>query len=198
MIRLIHHAAVTLGLCFIGCNTPTTSSEILDPNDTGSSKPANGTGLNAEYFNNIDFTGSSVKRLEVSLNFDWGSGAPIVGINPDIFSARFGGELSAPTSGTYTFYATGSDGIRLNLKNKTVLDDYSDHEVRETSGTISLQARQKVPLKLEYYKNTGFGSLKLEWSGPNVTRQVIPTLRLFASTPVKPYLGKTFRKQYRP
>jgi parallel beta-helix repeat protein len=184
MIRLIHHAAVTLGLCFIGCNTPTTSSEILDPNDTGSSKPANGTGLNAEYFNNVDFTGSSVKRLEVSLNFDWGSGAPIAGINPDIFSARFGGELSAPTSGTYTFYATGSDGIRLNLKNKTVLDDYSDHEVRETSGTINLQAHQKVPLKLEYYKNTGIGSLKLEWSGPNVTRQIIPTPRLFTGTSV--------------
>jgi parallel beta-helix repeat protein len=56
--------------------------------------------------------------------------------------------------------------------------------VRETSGTISLQARQKVPLKLEYYKNTGFGSLKLEWSGPNLGRQVIPTVRLFASNPV--------------
>jgi len=37
----------------------------------------------------------------------------------------------------------------------------------------------KVPIKIEYFENTGGASAKLEWSGPNQTREVIPQSQLF-------------------
>ena len=32
-----------------------------------------GNGLTAEYFDNSDFTASSLKRLEATINFQWGN-----------------------------------------------------------------------------------------------------------------------------
>jgi hypothetical protein len=146
-----------------------------------------GNGLNAEYFDNQDFTGTSVKRLEQNINFAWGIGSPASSIAPDSFSASYTGELSAPSNGLYTLYATADDGVRLSINNQTVLNDFSNHTARTSSGRVTLVANKRVPLKLEYYEASGGASLKLEWSGPGVARQVIPTARLFpAAVPVPP------------
>jgi hypothetical protein len=180
--------ALGFGLFLSACGTPSnqenasTPSSLADPTNLQASAVA-GNGLNAEYFSSIDFTGPSLKRIVPNVNFDFGAAAPIPGINANIFSIRFSGELSAPSSGTYTFFVTGSDGNRLNINNKIVLEDYTNHLPRTATGTIALIAGQKVPLKLEYFKNTGTGSLKLEWSGPGVARQVVPMAQLFAVVP---------------
>ncbi len=139
-----------------------------------------GTGLSGAYFSNLEFSGPTVTRLEPRIDFDWGSGAPAGGIGSDGFSARYSGELSAPSDGLYTFYATADDGVRLNVGAGRVLDDFSNHTARTSSGTVELRANGRVPISLEYFENEGRASLRLEWSGPGVTRQVIPTARLFA------------------
>ncbi len=151
-----------------------------------------GTGLNAEYFSGLDFRGQSVRRTVPNIDFNWGAAAPVPGVSAASFTVRFSGEISAPTTGTYTFYATGSDGTRLNVNGQTVLNDYRDHEVRQTSGTIDLIAGQRVPAELEYDKTSGVGSLKLEWSGPDLARQPVPQARLFTSASPAPAPGQTF------
>ena len=190
MNRSLHFFALgfVLAACGSGLNQPVAQ-------DQPASSPVEiaavtGNGLNAEYFDNQNLTGTLVKRLETSINFAWGVGSPANGIAPDSFSARYTGELSAPSSGTYTLYATADDGVRLSTGGKTILDDFSDHIARTSSGTVALSANQRLPLKLEYYEAGGGASLRLEWSGPGLARQVIPTARLFA-TAVPPTVPPT-------
>ena len=38
-----------------------------------------GNGLSATYFNNIDFTGTTVTRVDPTVDFVWGSGSPAAG-----------------------------------------------------------------------------------------------------------------------
>jgi parallel beta-helix repeat protein len=151
-----------------------------------------GNGLNAEYFNELNFTGTSLKRIEPNINFAWGNGSPASSIDASTFSARYSGEILAPSTGTYTFFTTSDDGVRLNINSKLVINDFNDHAPRTVSGSAILTAGQRVPFKLEYYESYGGATLKLEWSGPGVARQVIPTANLFSSAVVTPPTGQAF------
>ena len=62
-------------------------------------------GLLGTYYNNADFTGTSVQRIDSAINFDWGNeGSPIQGIDGTTWSARWLGTITADETGTYTFY----------------------------------------------------------------------------------------------
>src|SRR4029453_18618114 len=74
---------------------------------------SSGTGLSATYFDNADFTGAAVSRVDPTVNFSWGSGSPASAIGVDTFSARWTGQIEAPYTGAYTFYTVSDDGVRL-------------------------------------------------------------------------------------
>ena len=76
-----------------------------------------GDGLAATYFNNADFTGTTVVRTDPTVNFDWGSGSPAPAIGADTFSARWTGQVQPQFSETYTFYTQSDDGVRLWVNN---------------------------------------------------------------------------------
>ncbi len=188
---------LTLALCLSACGTPSSVPEaaaptgpVQKPSEVSSSQSSNG--LDAEYFDTIDFRGQSVKRREATVNFAWGTNAPVPEIGSDTFSARYTGELIAPKSGTYRFYLTSDDGSRLSLANQVIISDFTDHAAYTLEGSATLSEGQKIPLTLEYYDNTGAASLKLEWSGPGLPRAVIPTANLSASDAVAPATGQTF------
>jgi PA14 domain/Cellulase (glycosyl hydrolase family 5) len=187
----LHTIALTFGLFIAACNSVTQPAQ--EPVDQQPAEPkleasANtNPGLLAEYFDNINFTGTRVARLEPNVNFNWFATAPVgTGLGVDTFSARFTGEILAPSTGTYTFYATADDGVRLSVGTKLVLNDFSDHAARTSGGTQNLIAGQRLPIKLEYYDNAWDASVKLEWSGPNVPRTVIPKTQLFAPAVTQP------------
>jgi parallel beta-helix repeat protein len=137
-------------------------------------------GLSAEYFNGTDLSGPAIWQGGQTVDFDWGYGSPLEGVSADQFSARFTGEVSAPTSGLYTFYVTADDGMRLDVSGKRLIDDFTDHPATTASGQIELLAGQRAKVNLEYFENGGLASLKLEWSGPGIARQVVPTSALFS------------------
>jgi parallel beta-helix repeat protein len=138
-----------------------------------------GLGLTAEYFDGINFDGPSKRVLTPRIAFNWRSRGPVPGISSDTFSARYSGDIAAPTSGSYTFYATADDGVRLSVNGKSVLSDWSDHARRESRGSVDLVAGQRVPILLEYFEHFGLASLRFEWSGPGIARQVVPAASLF-------------------
>lgn len=188
MARRLCTGALGLSLILAACDqapAPTSPAAPL-------AAEALGSGLNAEYFNGLDFSGSPLQRTESRLDFDWKRGAPAPGIGADAFTLRLSGEVSAPTAGTYTFYATADDGVRLNVNGQTVLNDYRAHSARESRGAVDLAAGERVPIELEYFEREGSASLKLEWSGPGVPRQVIPAARLYTSASPAPAPGQTY------
>ena len=86
-----------------------------------------GTGLSATYFNNADFTGTVVSRIDATVDFNWGTGSPASSIAVDTFSARWTGQVEAPVTGAYTFYTVSDDGVRLWVNGQQVVNNWTDH-----------------------------------------------------------------------
>ena len=142
-----------------------------------------GTGLSAMYFNNIDFTGTIVARVDPTVNFTWGTGSPDPAIGVDTFSARWIGRVEAPSTGTFTFYTQSDDGVRLWVNGQRIINNWTNHGTTENSGTIALTAGQRYDIQMDYYENTGSATARLLWSGPSVAKAVVPSSRLFAPLP---------------
>jgi len=138
-------------------------------------------GLDANFYDNMDFTGTRISRTDSTVDFDWGNGSPDPGIGPDTFSARWSGRVEAPASGEYTFTTTADDGVRLFVDGKQVVDNWSDRAPTDDSGTITLEAGKRYDIQMDYYENGGGAVARLQWAYPGQTRQVIPASSLFFS-----------------
>ncbi len=152
-----------------------TIADISDP----PSDSATGTGLYGEYFDNKDLTSRKLSRTDTTVNFDWGSGSPDPLIGADTYSARWTGWVQAPVSGSYTFYTSSDDGVRLWVNNVLIINNWTDHGVTENSGVITLTAGKKYDIKLEFYENGGAAVIKLSWAYPGQAKQIIPQPRLY-------------------
>ncbi|HET9317101.1 MAG TPA: PA14 domain-containing protein, partial [Vicinamibacteria bacterium] len=138
-----------------------------------------GIGLAGYYYDNIDFTGAIVTRLDPNVNFTWGTGSPVTGIGPDTFSVRWTGQVRAKVSGVTTFYTTSDDGVRLFVNNVLIVDNWTDHAPTDNTGTITLTAGQKYDIRMDMYENGGGAVARLGWSGPGLAREFVPQTHLF-------------------
>lgn len=148
--------------------------------------------LRADYYDGRNFETFKEALIVDELNYNWGSGAPesnLVGTN--YFSIRFHGHVKAPQDGTYTFYTTSDDGVRLWVDGQLIVDNWTNHGSTLNLGTIDLVAGQVVPLKLEYYENSGGAVIKLEWSGPGIAREFIKNMGAFTCKDVTVDLSAT-------
>ena len=141
---------------------------------------ADGNGLAATYFDNADLTGIVESRTDPAVDFNWGAGSPDPAIGYGAFSARWTGQVLPPTTETYTFYTTASDGVRLWVNNQLLVDNWVNQPATESSGTVALTANQAVAVRMEYYCSTGSGIANLSWSSGSVPKQTIPRSRLYA------------------
>ena len=143
--------------------------------------PGTGTGLSGSYYNNMTLTAPSVlTRTDATLNFNWG-GSPGTGVNADGFSVRWTGKVQAPITGTYTFFTTSDDGIRLWVNGTQLINNWTDHGPVEDSGSIALVAGSSYDIRVEYYENRGGATAKLSWSCAGLAKQVVPQDRLYNS-----------------
>lgn len=157
-----------------------TIADISDP----PSDTAAGPGLCGEYFNNSDFTDRKLVRTDATVNFNWGTGSPHPQISADTFSVRWTGWVHAPVTGTYTFYTSSDDGVRLWVNNQRLINNWTDHGVTENGANIWLTEGRKYDIRLEFYENTGNAVITLSWlpPGPGQSKQIIPQARLYPPT----------------
>lgn len=143
-----------------------------------------GTGLRGTYFDNMDFTGASINRVDPTVNFNWGEGSPASSLGVDTFSARWTGKIQALESGTYTFRVTGDDGVKLWVNGVVLIDKLIDQAPTAYSNTITLTAGQQYDIRLDYYENSQGASVQLAWARPGQAFETVPTRVLFpASAP---------------
>ncbi len=138
-------------------------------------------GLNAQYYNNINFTGTEIARIDPTVNFNWGNGSPDPAIAPNTWSARWTGFIMPAYSETYTFSTNSDDGVRLWVNGQNIVDNWTDHPPTVNTGTIALLANQLYPIRMEYYQNGGGTVAQLSWSSPSQASQIVPQSRLLAS-----------------
>lgn len=157
-----------------------------------------GDGLSATYWNNasstyassLNFSGSSITRVDPTINFNWGDGSPNVAINRDTFSARWSGQIAIPATATYTFYANTGDGVKLWVNGALVIDNWRDQPTTETTGRISLTGGQNYDIRMEYYDHTGKAAAQLRWSSDTIAKAIVPQSVLYSSSvPIAPALS---------
>jgi hypothetical protein len=161
--------------------------ESADASPAVSATPAagaSGTGIRGYYYTFTNdathqppnvFNAYSKTQIDPNINFTY--------TNTN-FSVIWMGQIKPDFSETYTFYATGDDGVRLFVNGKMVADGYVFQGPTTYSGTVALTAGQKVDILLAYFQGGGGGAAKVEWSSPSQPRQVIPRFFLYpAGTP---------------
>jgi hypothetical protein len=136
-------------------------------------------GLTGTYFDNADFTGTSATRIDPTLDFVWAQAAPHPSIGAETFSVRWTGGLHVDTSGSYTFTTSSDDGIRVRIGDTLVIDAFTNHSRRDDSGTVTLEAGRRYPVRVEYFDGRFDAVARLSWAGPGIAKQIVPTANLW-------------------
>jgi PA14 domain/Secretion system C-terminal sorting domain len=150
-------------------------------------QPGIGNGLKASYFTGADpaipFPATaSVTRLDKSVNFNWGASSPDAEIKSAAFKAKWLGKLLPYNSEQYTIYLTASDGVRLWINEKLVVDSWSNKNITTHTAIVDLQKNAENAIRLEYYSQSSTAACILQWSSASVCKEVIPPSQLLATT----------------
>jgi hypothetical protein len=128
----------------------------------------------AESFNVIpDYSSIVPVKVGSANNFDLSVANRSTG-----FSLAFTGYINVPSDGKYTFYTTSDDGSMLYIDNVLVVNNDGLHAAAEQSGTIGLQAG-KHAIFVAYTQQGGGSVLNVNYSGPGISKQVVPSSALY-------------------
>jgi hypothetical protein len=161
--------------------TATATGSILnDDSEVGQA------GLIGEYFNTTNLTGTiATTRVDGTVNFptDWGAAPAGTAVTADDnYSVRWTGFVEASTAGSWTFFTTSNDGVRLFIDDVQIINNFTTHAVTENSGTISLTAGWHS-VRLEFFQQGGVAEITLSFQGPGQTKSIIPTNKLRTTNP---------------
>lgn len=160
-------------------------SAVASATFINSSEVGSGTGLSGAYYSNQLKTlndPATLVRTDSVVNFNWGNGSPDPSVSANSFTVRWTGSVQPQLTGTYTFYTTTDDGVRLWVNGQLLVDHWVDQGPTEWSGSIALNAQQRYNLVMEYYENGGGAEAYLSWSSPSVTKAIIPQSQLYPFT----------------
>jgi hypothetical protein len=104
-----------------------------------------------------------VQRDEPAINFDWGQGGPVAGMDGDSFAARWEGDFHFYTTGDYRFTTSSDDGICLYVDDVEVNCLWDDHAPTERVTTYRV-ASGTHHVKVDYYENSGGAVAKASWA----------------------------------
>ncbi len=184
-IVLEYYSVTNTSSCSLQWSAPGICKEVIPTSQLFApvaSCTGTGTGLRAEYFSNTAVAAPfpavpTVVTIVPTIDFDWGQGSP-AGISQNFFKARFTGSIQSTDAGTYTFFATADDGVRLWVNGQLLVDGWIDQVATEYQAQINLAACTEYPIRMEYYENTGGALCKLAWSGPVFDNQVVSPMQL--------------------
>jgi len=132
-------------------------------------------GLLGAYFTGEDFAKYVGERVDPLIDADWSATAPMAATGLSEYSVRWTGTIKPPTSGAYTFSATTDDGVRVWLDGAQVIDQWKAQAPTTVTATTTLTASVPVEIVMEYFQATGGAVARLEWTGPDGVKAVVPT-----------------------
>ncbi len=147
-------------------------------------------GLNAEFFDfttklkrlpNLGGRVATVTRTDAAHRLSPHQGAPglaSTAVSPIPSHLRHTGLPGGQHRRPLHLYLSSSDGSKLWLDGKPLINNNGLHPMRQRSRTIVLFAGLHA-LRVDYFENTGKAGLIVSWSGPGIAKQVIPAGNLF-------------------
>ena len=132
-----------------------------------------------EYYASDDFTSPKFARLDTKLDMNWDHTSPAADIPPEHFSARWIGHLEPKFSEPYRFCLDAPEGTRLWLNGEELPRvAWSSKPSAGLGNERMLRAGEKCDLRVEFKKGEKGGRLRLGWSSPSQTLEVIPAHQL--------------------
>ena len=133
-----------------------------------------------------DFSSLTPVKTGASNNVD-------IGVRPaartDNFAFVWEGSITIPAPGTYTFETMSDDGSRIYFNSlysntATPLVNHDGlHWAFGVSGTVNIPAAGVYPIAITYFEKDGGESMQVYWSGPGITRQLIPDVAFSGAAP---------------
>ncbi|MCA9126974.1 MAG: endo-1,4-beta-xylanase [Planctomycetales bacterium] len=155
--------------------------EKLESRQLLSADTTAGIGLTAQYYADANLESLYTVRNDATVDFDWGSGAPLAGMNVDGFGVRWQGEIEFHNTELHTFHIDAAGGVRLWINGKMLIDRWDDLQVQDATGTIAAVAGRRADLRLEFRETSGAANITLQWSSPSMPISPVPTQVLHAS-----------------
>jgi beta-glucosidase len=120
--------------------------------------------LRGEYFDNIDLSGTPrVTRPDANIDFHWTFNPPAPTVPVDWYSVRWTGLLRVPESGVHRLGVDGTDGYRLYVDDKLLIDDWHKESEHATLVPIDLAPGSQHRVRLEFFESAGSARVRLVW-----------------------------------
>ncbi len=148
-----------------GCNL-VEDGPILNPIKTEMVSFEGKPGLKMEYFKETNLEGEPFfSEVNEMGNASFIQFRRIPGMERGMkYSVRWTGKLTMPVSGDIEFTVSGDDGYRLFIDGNPIVEDWTNHEQATTkSNHIQLEKGKSYDFKVEFFQNTGFPRLTVEW-----------------------------------
>jgi hypothetical protein len=100
-----------------GWNDRATSVRV----STIGSGDGNGDGLIGYYYNGMNFDNPVQTRIDSNIDFNWGLNSPLAGVNADVFTVRWRGQIQPRYSQNYTFHITSDNGRRVWINDQLIM-----------------------------------------------------------------------------
>ena len=120
-------------------------------------------GWRAEYFARSKPDGSpTLVRRDAAIDFNWKDGSPDPSIPADNFSVRWSRTIEF-TAGTYRFYSSSDDGVRIYVAGNNILDAWHDaHVSPPRSADVTLNSGRHSVV-VEYRERGGLARAHVWW-----------------------------------
>lgn len=131
----------------------------------------------AEYFDNPVLAGYPVAMHDdSSINFNWGTSAPLSDLPNDRFSVQWRGNFYFPKTSWYTFKSEVDDGIMLFVDGQGVINAWSPHGGDAIWGNYYI-SKGEHEVKVQYYDRSGDAKVKVWWDEGKalLTPTVVPS-----------------------
>lgn len=142
------------------------------------------------YYNSTDLSGApALVRTDSQINFDWTYTSPDKSVPGPTYSIRWQGSFQFDT-GTYTFTAMASDGIRVYIDGSLILDRWRDQPIYSYIVRPALTAGRHL-ITVEYYERTGTPTAHLTWQNSAPVTVAAPVISMFTATPSTITVGQS-------
>jgi hypothetical protein len=133
------------------------------------------------------FTGNTVSRTDASVDFLWGTAAPVSGIPATNYSVRWTGAILVPTTGSYVFGFSSRNNARMWINGAYHAGNWFTTTTAGTSAatgsSVTLTAGTYIPITLEYFNRATTNVIQLMWKKPGSSSYVsVPSSQLFHCT----------------
>ena len=126
-------------------------------------------GLLGKYYRNVNWEGEPADtQIDRTIDFDWSKTGPY----PAPYSVEWTGNLLIRDGGNYGFALVSDDGSLLEIDGQLVVDA-SKVLLQKMSGTINLSPGLHT-IRLRYFNVILGGSVRLFWTPPGQSEQIVP------------------------